>query len=79
MPQNLGFKSPCQVCVCVRAHVKRVMCLILHLGSMGCLQIDQTILSKVMTVTTISVMALYLCGGLMCTFTRDVSHLFAVS
>lgn len=79
MPQNLGFKSPCQVCVCVRAHVKRVMCLILHLGSMGCLQIDQTILSKVMTVTTISVMALYSCGRLMCTFTTEVSHLFAVS
>lgn len=75
MPQNLGFKPPCQVCVCV----KRVMCLILHLGSMGCLQIDQTILSKVMTVTTISVMALYSCGGLMCTFTTEVSHLFAVS
>lgn len=44
------------VCVC-----KRVMCPMLHLGSMGCQKIGQTILSKVMTVITIAVMALHLC------------------
>ena len=66
-----GVCACVSACMCVCMHGKRVLWSILHLGSVGCQQIGQTVLSKLMTIIAITVMALHLC---VCAPTMKVCH-----